>query len=87
MRVIIDSPILELQLTLFLLIFFNPAELIHTCDVRNLSKESHTSCGGVVAGNISQLCTHLSVATGNLFCSMIFIIDFAIQMQIIEVGL
>ena len=75
----LSQPLLKFQTTLFLLIFFNPAELIHTCDVRNLSKESQTSCGGIVAGNNSLLCTHLSFETGKHFC--LFVYDFAIQMQ------
>ena len=75
MRVIIGSPIFKSQSTLFLINFFNSAELIHTCGVRSLWKESHTSCGSIVAGNNSQLCTHLSIVTDNHFCS-IFVFRF-----------
>lgn len=76
----LSEPLFELQTTLSLLHFFYSAEQIHTCGVRSFSKESQTSCGGIVAGNISLLCTHLSFATGEHFCS--FCLRFASIWQI-----
>jgi len=68
----LSEPLFEFQTTLFLLIFFNPAELIKPCGFRNLSKESQTSCGGIVARNNSLLCTHLSSETDEHFCLIWF---------------
>lgn len=61
----------KLPITLYLLIFFKPRDLINSCGIRNLSIESQTSCGGIVARNNSLLCTHLSSATGK-HLSLIF---------------
>ena len=72
----LSEPLFELQTTLSLLRFFYSAEQIHTCGVRSFSKESQTSCGGIVARNNSLLCTHLSFATDEHFCS--FCLQFAL---------